>query len=398
MSGRVAGWLAWGMWALTVLAMALMLLLASLNEPLSSFRNAAVISLLIFAFSTVGALVASRRPENPIGWLFCFGSFVWIQGELALEYAVYALITDPGALPAGPWAAWFGAWARGVGWFLIVVFLLLLFPTGRLPSPRWRPVFWGAVGYIAFFTLVLWLSPESFDLRLVAFARNPLGLELEVMDLLLDVVPVIFPLLVVAGGAAVIARFRRSKGDERQQLKWFAYAVVVMIVVFVCWFSLELAMLAPAGALTFTVPLLGLPVAVAIAILKYHLYDIDIVINRTLVYGTLTATLAAVYVGSVVLLQGAFRALTGGESQLAVVASTLAIAALFNPLRRRIQAFIDRRFYRRKYDAAKTLESFSKKLREETDLDRLGDELVSVVRETMQPEHASLWLRQPKQG
>jgi hypothetical protein len=177
------------MWALTVLAVALTLFLASLNESSSSFRNAAVISLLILAFSTVGALVASRRPENTIGWLFCSGTLVWILGELALEYAVYALIADPSVLPAGAWAAWFGVWARRVGWFLIVLFLLLLFPTGRLPSPRWRPVLWGAVGYIAFFTLVLWLSPESFDLRLLS-VRNPLGLEIGIMSLLLQgVVP-----------------------------------------------------------------------------------------------------------------------------------------------------------------------------------------------------------------
>jgi hypothetical protein len=398
MSGRVAGWLAWGMWALTLLAVALTLFLASLNESTSSFRNAAVVSLLILSFSTVGALVASRRPENAIGWLFCSGTLVWMLGELALEYGVYALITAPGTLPAGAWAAWFGVWVRGVGWILIVVFLLLLFPTGGLPSRRWRPVLWGAVGYIAFFTLVIWLSPESFDLRLGS-VRNPLELEIGIMGLLLqEVVPLTFPLLVVVSGTAVIVRFRRSRGDERQQLKWFAYAVVVMIVVFVFWFSLELARFAPAGALTFAVPLIGLPVAVAIAILKYRLYDIDVIINRTLVYAVLTATLALVYFGGVVSLQYVFRAFTGQESTLAVVASTLAIAALFQPLRRRIQALIDRRFYRRKYDAAKTLQAFSAKLRNETDLDALSDDLVGVVRETMQPEHVSLWLRAPQRG
>ena len=391
-------WLVWGMWALTALAVALTLLLASLNEPSSSFRNTAFLSLLIFAFSTVGALVASRRPENPIGWLFCSGALVWILGELTLEYGVYALITDPGALPAGAWAAWFGGWARGVGWFLIVVFLLLLFPTGRLPSPRWRPVLRGAVGYIGFFTLVVWLSPVSADTRLEEIVRNPLGLEIEVMYLLVELLYLTIPLLLVASGTAAIARFRRSRGDERQQLKWFAYAVAVMIVVFVFWFSLELAGLVPLSALAFTIPLLGLPIAVGIAILKYRLYDIDVIVNRTLVYGTLTATLAATYFGGVVLLQGAFRALTGQESQLAVVASTLLIAALFTPLRRRIQAFIDRRFYRRKYDATRVLGAFSAKLRNETDLDSLSDDLLKVLRETMQPAHVSLWLRPPQRG
>ena len=395
MSGRMAGWLAGGMWALAVLAVGLTLLLASLNEPASSFWNTAVLSLVILAFSTVGALVSSHRSENPIGWLFCSGALLWILGELTLEYGVYALTTAPGTLPAGAWMAWFGGWARGMGWLLIVAFLLLLFPSGRLPSPRWRPVLWGIVGYIAFFTLVVSLSPASQDFRL-AFVRNPLGLELEIMDLLGGVVYFTLPLLLVVCGTAVIVRFRRSRGDERQQLKWFAYAVAVMVVLFAFWLSSEMAGLVPISTLAFTVPLIGLPIAVGIAILKYRLYDIDIIVNRTLVYGTLTVTLAAIYVGGVVLLQGAFRALTGQESQLAIVASTLAIAALFGPLRRRVQGFIDRRFYRKKYDAEMTLAAFSAKLRNETDLDALNREVTSVLRETVQPAHVSLWLRPPQ--
>jgi hypothetical protein len=328
MSGRTAGWLAWGLWTLTVPTTMLTLFLTSLNERSSSFSDKVLISLLVLAFSTVGALVASRRPENSIGWLFLSGAFVWILGELTLEYGVYALVTAPGALPAGVMMSWFGGWARGIGWFIIVAFLPLLFPTGRLPSSRWRPVLWGTVGFIAFFTLVAWLSPASLDLRL-PFVRNPLGLELEFMNLLGGVVYLTFPLLVVASGMAVIVRFRRSRGDERQQLKWFAYAVAVMIVVFVASFSFELAGLVVPGALVFAVLLIGLPIAAGVAILKYRLYDIDVIVNRTLVYGTLTAALAAAYFGGVVLLQGTFRVLTGQESQLAIVASTLLIAALF---------------------------------------------------------------------
>jgi hypothetical protein len=380
------------MWVSTVLAMVLTLLLAALNEPTSSLWNTVFISVVLLAFSTVGTLIWSRRPENPIGWLFCSGALLWILGELALEYGVYALITAPGTLPAGTWAAWFGGWVRGIGWFLIVAFLLLLFPNGRLPSPRWRPVLWGAVGYVGFFTVVILLSPASNDTRL-AFVRNPLGLEIEIIDLLLELVYVTIPLLLVAGAAAVIVRFRRSRGEERQQLKWFAYAVAVMIVLFVFWFSLALVGLVAAGALVFTVPLIGLPIAVGVAILRYRLYDIDLLVNRTLVYGSLTALLGATYLGGVVLMQGAFRALTGQESQLAIVASTLLIAALFVPLRRRVQSFIDRRFYRRRYDAAHTLQDFSNRLREKTDLDSLDSELLGVVRETVQPAHVSLWLR-----
>jgi fumarate reductase subunit C len=391
MSGRTARWTAWGLWALTVVAVAPTLSLASVNEP-SSMRNMVFVSLLILAFSTVGALIGSRRPENPIGWLFCSGALAWILGELALEYGVYALITAPGTLPAGTWAAWFGGWARGIGWFLIVAFLLLLFPNGRLPSPRWRPVLWGATGYVGFFTLVIWLSPVSNDTRL-AFVRNPLGLKIEVINLLLEILYLTMPLLLVAGAAAVIVRFRRSRGDERQQLKWFAYAVAVMVILFVLWFSLALSGLVVADALVFTVPLMGLPIAVGIAILRYRLYEIDLLINRTLVYGSITALLVATYLGGVVLLQGTFRVLTGQESQLAIVASTLLIAALFVPLRRQVQSFIDRRFYRKKYDAARTLQDFSTKLREKTDLDSLDAELLRVVRETVQPAHVSLWLR-----
>jgi hypothetical protein len=166
-----------------------------------------------------------------------------------------------------------------------------------------------------------------------------------------------------------------------------------MVVLFVLWFSLTLVGLVAAGALVFTLPLMGLPIAVGVAILRHRLYDIDLLVNRTLVYGSLTAVLAATYLGGVVLMQGAFRTLTGQESQLAIVASTLLIAALFVPLRRRVQSFIDRRFYRKKYDAARTLQDFSTRLRERTDLDGLNAELLGVVWETVQPAHTSLWLR-----
>lgn len=395
MSGRAVGWAAWGLWALTVLAGAPTLLLASVNGP-SSVRNTAFVSALILAFSTVGALVASRRPENPIGWLFCSGAFLWIFGELALEYAVYALVSGPGALPAGAWAGWLGGWARGAGWFLVVVFFLPLFPTGRLPGRRWRPVMWGIVGFFVFFTLVMWLSPASSDLRLASL-RNPMGLDLAVMSLLLEVVYLTLPLLPVVGGAAVVVRFRRSRGEERQQIKWFAYAVIVMVVLFACWFALALAGLVAADALMWTVPLLGLPVAIGVAILKHRLYDIDAIINRTLVYGVLTVSLGLAYFGTVVALQYAFRLLIGQESDLAVVASTLVMAALFNPLRRRIQGLIDRAFYRRKYDAEMVLGAYAARLRAGTDLDTLGGDLSGVVRRTMRPAHVSLWLREPDQ-
>jgi hypothetical protein len=210
-----------------------------------------------------------------------------------------------------------------------------------------------------------------------------------------------FPIMLLAGLLAVISlfvRFRRAVGEERQQIKWFAFAAAVTftwILVFEQLLSAEGGMLEVVAAVSSLVLVPSIPVATGIAILRYRLFEIDRIVNRALVYGALTASLVLIYLGGVVSLQYAFRALTGGESQLAVVASTLAIAALFNPLRRRFQAFIDRRFYRRKYDAARTLEAFSTRLREEFELDNLTGDLVAVVRETVQPAHVSLWLRSP---
>ncbi len=240
--------------------------------------------------------------------------------------------------------------------------------------------------------------------------RNPFGLEGQPwVAYATNVVLLPFLVCILASVVGLILRYRRSRGEERQQIKWIAFAASFVGLGFVSTLVIGLIVRAFAPEswgnantppfwfdLLFSIVLLsfgGVPVAVGIAVLRYRLYDIDLLINRTLVYGSLTVLLAAAYVGSVVGLQSVFRALTGEQSTLAIVASTLAIAALFNPLRRRIQGFIDRRFYRRKYDAAKTLEAFNARLRDETDLDALSGDLVTVARSTMQPEHASLWLR-----
>jgi hypothetical protein len=288
--------------------------------------------------------------------------------------------------------AWIGSWY----WFLLLalalIYLPLLFPDGRLPSRRWVPLAVLAgigssgvvvLGAFADTLPVYWAPGYEID--------NPIGIEglAFVEDLPIFGVLTGFLFVVVVGaGASVVVRFRRSHGVERQQMKWFLYVAALLLLIPVAYW-----LPATISNVLFGVVLVALPTAIAIAVLGYRLYDIDLVINRTLVYGPLTATLALVYVGGVVFLQYAFRTLTGQESQLAVVASTLAIAALFNPLRRRVQAFVDRRFYRRKYDARKTLEALSAKLRNETDLDALSDDLTSVVGDTMQPAHVSLWLR-----
>jgi cytochrome b subunit of formate dehydrogenase len=268
----------------------------------------------------------------------------------------------------------------------------LLFPNGRLPSARWR--------WFARFTAIALLPAAilgalSPGLILSSTLQNPIGIE--GLPNVSRAIEAFMYLLVMFGASSMLARLRHAGRIERQQIKWFAYATAVAIsgvilkntvypvvnVTWVWWIGLVLT----------TVGVVSSPIAMGIAIFRYRLYQIDLIINRTLVYGSLTAVLAGVYLGGVVLLQYAFRALIGEESQLAVVASTLIIAALFIPLRRRIQGFIDRRFYRRKYDARKTLESFSAKLRNQTDLEALSEDLVGVVGETMQPAHVSLWLR-----
>ncbi len=250
---------------------------------------------------------------------------------------------------------------------------------------------------VAFVLVGVILSALSFGANAgLGPIPNPLGIE--GFSNAYDMVLIISPLLFVAGALSVFMRLRRAKGVERQQIKWFAYAAAATISGIILAYMIPETIDTPLWfewvefALNIAVTP-AIPISMGIAILRYRLDDIDLIINRTLVYGALTALLVAVYVGSVVSLQAALRTLTGQESQLAVVASTLLIAALFNPLRRRIQALIDRRFYRSKYDAAKTLEAFSAKLRDETDLDALNAELVGVVRETMQPAHVSLWLR-----
>jgi hypothetical protein len=401
MSTRAAAWLAWSMCLLGVVLAAGTLLLALLNGrapgEILIDEGILTIAILVVAFSVVGAVISSHRPENAVGWLFCCAALFQGLSVFTYEYAIYALITKPGSLPLGAEISWLSPWVWAPGLGLILVFVPLLFPDGRLLSRRWRPVAWlGGVSIVLVCVptlIILW--PE----RGTALLGGPVNDEegpTRILDLLVEVVA--FPLMLVAGLAAVISlfvRFRRARGEERQQIKWFtSAAALTLVVVFLVEGIPEGNRLFEAiTAVGAVLVAPSIPVATGIAILRYRLYNIDVLINRTLVYGTLTAMLAAVYFGGVVTLQSVLRALTGQESQLAVVVSTLAIAALFNPLRRRIQAFIDRRFYRRKYDAAKTLEAFSAKLRDETDLDALSDELVGVVRETMQPAHVSLWLR-----
>jgi hypothetical protein len=390
------------MWVLssTLTAFSLLLLVLNSAHPNVNTFDYWVESVLIsVSCSTVGALIASRRPENPIGWIFCALGLAAGIRHFCAEYAIYALLAEPGSLPLGGVLAWITSWIR-VPYFSLFVYLALLFPNGRLPSSRWRWVAW----FTAFVVVVGTIS--------VAFSRsatrglgpidNPFGIG-GVAGVVTLTELLIFALGIVAGVSLFVRLRHATSWVERQQIKWFAFAITVTASGAILTYSIGEAAgvgwLRRVGFVFVMVGLVGITTSVGIAISRYRLYEIDQIINRTLVYGSLTASLGMVYFGGVATSEVIFRALTGQEQQpqLAIVVSTLVIAALFNPLRRRIQGFIDRRFYRRKYDARKTLEALSAQLRHETDLAALSDDLVGVVRETMQPAHVSLWLR-PETG
>jgi hypothetical protein len=386
MSHRAA-WLAWSVCGLTVVLIACTVALAFLNR---SEVRAVIFPLGVTLCAVVGGLVASRRPANPVGWFFLGIGGCMAITIVAAEYATYGL---PGAQAM----AWLQSWLWVPGVMLLLCFLPLYFPNGRLVSRRWRWVVRLALFSCVTGAALFALRPGEIPYMGV---DNPLGIEAlrSVSDLLEPVYLALYFFLWFASAASLVVRFRRSGSLERQQIKWLAFAALAVPVWFLTNAPIEAAvpnLFQVVDALIFSAVI---PVAAGVAILRYRLYDIDVVINRTLVYGSLTAMLVALYWGGVATIQVIFRALTGQEQQpqLAIVVSTLVIAALFNPLRRRIQGFIDRRFYRRKYDARKILEGFSTKLRNETDLDALNAELVRAVRETMQPSHVSLWLRPDK--
>jgi hypothetical protein len=409
---RATAWLAWSLAGLCVamfvasVALASVTLLAA-DEPPSGLVGELALFAPLLSFPIVGGLVSSRRPENPIGWICLAAGLCWMLIGVQETYDAYALaahgwVWTPVALDAA--LQWM--WVPPVG--LLGIYMILLFPDGRLPSRRWRPFAWFAGALMALISVGFVFVPGPLVER--QGARNPFGIEqlAWVEDVAVFVI-LLLPLCILVSALSLVFRYRRSRGEVRQQIKWLAF---VGCVVGVLYFGSLLAqmLLAPESLETEGPPeplwssivnnlillaYAGVPIAVGIAVLKHRLYDIEIIVNRTLVYGSLTAILALLYFGGVTATQAVFQRLTGQERlpQLAIVASTLTIAALFNPLRRRIQAFIDRRFYRRKYDARKTLEAFSAKLRDETDLATLNAEVVSVVSRTVQPANVSLWLR-----
>jgi hypothetical protein len=413
-------WLAWSLAGLCLIIAVATIVLSFLAQSAYSPGNwdaeSGVGDSLIFvsflAFPIVGALLASRRSRNPIGWICLTSGLFWMLIIVSEGYSTYGLsVPDSVPFPVTINAllyAWL--WVPTVG--LIGIYLILLFPNGKLPSRRWRPFAWFAGVVIVLESLIVFLTPGPLDG--LGGARNPFGLDgYPLLEVLGWGFLLMLPLCMLASASSLVLRFRRSGGEERQQIKWIAFAASFMGSVYLLIMSAGLItwlISAPGvvsdlgtqtlwGALLEDVMLLSfaaIPVAIGFAVLRYRLYDIDVVINRTLVYGSLTASLALVYFGGVTGLQRLLAPIVGQGGQLAIVASTLAIAALFNPLRRRIQRLIDRSFYRSKYDARETLEAFSIRLRDETDLNHLSRDLVGVVRETVQPAHVSLWLRPPE--
>src|SRR5215216_3257898 len=343
MSGRAAAWLAWS------------------SVPERPYDGLVTLSVLALAFSVVGAIIASRQPRNAIGWIFGGVGVTIGFSSFAGDYAEFWLASGFGRGVLGETAAWFSSWSWTLLVYLPTSFLLLLFPDGRLPSPRWRPVAWcavlGLIGFLAGYTL------EPGPLEDFPRIMNPYGVDSLILEAVAVAGAILASASMVASAISLIVRMRRAGRAQRQQIKWLAYGGAIVVgAVFVG--GVISVWIGEVGYALTSIGLLGVPIFTGVAIARYRLYEIDIVINRTLVYGALTAALVAVYFGGVAALQALFRALTGQEQQpqLAIVVSTLAIAALFNPLRGRIQAFIDRRFYRKKYDAAKTLEAFSAKL------------------------------------
>ena len=395
MRWRWTSWLALGLWLLMVaLVVAIGVMKAVGWHGANDTSGSGLVSLFLafMAFATMGALVAAHVPRNPLGWIFLAIALGVAWAGVAENIAYHGLVHYPGSIPGATLAAWMYAWM----WYPtvgLIGFVLLLYPTGAPPPGRlWRIVSWALGAALGGVTLLYMLLPGPLggDTKL---PDNPIGVG-AVGRYLNDsrgeaIVNATLLFLMIAAAISVLWRFWRSRGDERQQMKWMAGAAVF----------LALGLVVPAlfgikdtGDVFFSVAVIQLPVALGIAMLKYRLYDIDRLINKTLVYGAVTALLGAAYAGLVLLGQAVSSSVAGGGS-LVIAVSTLVVAALFLPLRRWIQRFVDRRFYRRRYDAQRTLDAFGSRLREQVDLDELTVELRRVVGETMQPAHTAVWLR-----
>ena len=389
-SDRTLGRIAWAVAAATTSFAGVGVVLAVV-EPAAADRAGGVAMAVFEAFvytslTLLGATVASRQPRNSVGWLLLLIALA-LAITLAATHLSLSALDEPGQVER--YAAWLASWMWMVALVPAFAIFPLVFPTGRPLTRRWRAVGWAAVltGTVTWFGTAFAPGP-ILSMAVTTKATNPFGIDIPGVELLGSIGFVLFAPTALAAIASVVVRFRRTTGTERQQLKWMVAAAALLPV---GWSGLGLG--DAAGYAVQLGALLIVAGAVTVAMLRYRLYDIDVVINRTLVYGALTATLAAAYFGIVVLLQFALNPLTR-ESGLAVAGSTLAVAALFRPARARIQHLVDRRFYRTRYDATRTLTTFSAGLRDEVDLESLAGKLRGVVGATMQPAHLSLWLRE----
>lgn len=340
----------------------------------------------------LGVFLVSLRPHHRISWIVLGIGFFNLLSIASLQYSICAMVTQPGTLPGGIWATWVNQWA----WtfiFALLTLLLLLFPTGYLPSSRWRWFLYASLtGFAGLFCWSAFSTPLAVNGTNVT-ATNPLGIfSISPQDTLVIFIATIVVIAALVGGvAALFLRFRSAHGEERAQLKWFTYTAVLAICIYAIGAT---PLLGSWSGSVSNLAFVLLPLAIVISILKYRLYDIDIIIRKTLTYLVVTSVLGIVFLICIIGLQQLFAALTGsGQNEIVTVLSTLVIAAMFVPLRYRIQSAVDKRFYRKKYDAQKVLHDFAMTVRDETDLEKLTGELLNVVNETMQPKKASVWLK-----
>jgi hypothetical protein len=398
---RSTSWLAWGLWLLVVLVWGLVIAFLLANEGLTTRELTVAVALWVpfLAFATVGAVILARRPGNRIGWL-CWAIGFTFTVSLWGSKQVWVVLADQGRSSAWALLPQLGIMAF-LGTLLgLLPFLVLLFPTGQLLSRRWRPVAWAPGLVLGLYLTAGLLTPGQIPLGLPDNPDNPLGVEAAegLLRLVQTMAGVAAPVLALAALASVVVRFRSTRGEERQQLKWFTFVVAAELVLLPGLGGVAEQVAPEVGALVvFPASISLIPLAIGLAVLRYRLYDIDRIINRTLVYGLLTVLLGATYIVSVFGL-GQLLSPATGESALAVAASTLVVAALFQPARRRVQAAVDRRFNRRRYNAATSIQAFSSRLREQVDLDTLSTELLAVVDQTMEPTRVSLWLRPSPHG
>jgi len=391
---RFARPLAWTLWSVAIVLAAIgaALVLTSLDANLPDNWGFRGYSDVIAPFvATPGLLIARRQPRNAIGWILLVAGVSTGYGGFAQEYAARAVVIAPGSLPGAFAIAWVASWSWTFFAGSMLTVVPQLFPTGRPISPRWRPLLLAGPAFLILSFFIFSLRPGPTENA--TFIENPLALSGALADLRTALEAPLGALMFVAvalSGAALAVRFRRARGVERQQLKWVASAAVLCAIAFA---AMVFSNSAKPTQVAMVAAFMTMPVAIGIAILRYRLYDIDVLINRALVYGATTVAIATAFFGGIILLQQLLRPIIGG-SEVAVAVSTLASLGLFQPLLRRVQATVDRRFYRSRYDAARTLDAFSVRLRDEVDLDAVRAGLVDAVRDTVQPTHAGVWLRE----